>query len=1001
MVKLELKSFIVFAMALFFCAGAAFGQRQISGIVTDAGNGEPLIGVNILVVGTSVGTITDLDGTYALELPNNATQLQYSYTGYSTLTMDIGASNTIDVRMEAGSVLSEVVVIGYGTVKKEDATGSIQEVGSSSFNRGAINSPQELLAGKVAGVQVTTNSEPGGGATIRIRGGSSLSASNDPLVVIDGVPIENSGVNGSRSPLNLVNPNDIETFTVLKDASATAIYGSRASNGVILITTKKGRLGKKITVDYNGQVSVNQVIKTIDVLNGDQYRELVNRLYDDGYFSASNPARSLMGNADTDWQSEIYQTGIGQDHNLSASGGVGPVPYRVSVGYTDRKGILKTDKFQRMTGAINLSPKFLDNHLQFNANLKGMRNENHFANRDAIGTAARFDPTQPVYFENNTNYGGYYTWLQANGDPQTLAPANPLAQLELKDDNSTVNRYIANGSVDYRFHFLPDLRANLNLGYDYSKGEGTVKVPEFASFSFNNQIINDAQGNPIDTIRGGQDNEYSQTKKNSLLEFYLNYVKDFGKSKLDVMGGYSWQHFYDEESFINRNAARDSIKTTIGEPKPRELYLLSLFGRLNYTLLDRYLFTFTMRRDGTSRFSPDARWGWFPAAALGVKIIDGNGKGAVSNLKLRLGWGITGQQDIGGYYEYLPTYVFNEDHAYYIFGTDTISTLRPEAYDYNIKWEQTTTYNVGVDYGFLDDRIYGSLEFYLRKTSDLLNNIQVCAGCNLSNFVNKNVGDLENRGVELSINAVPIQQKNLTWDLGFNVTANKNEITKLLDQNDSTYIGVLTGGISGGVGSNIQIHSVGYPANSFFVYEQVYDDNGKPIEGLYVDRSGDGSITEDDKYRLEKPLPDFYFGLTSNLSFYNFEFSFAARANVGNYVYNNISSESAYYERIYNSNNYLANVHSDINKLNFEKPQYFSDYYVQNASFLRFDHITLAYNFGNLTKGFANYLKIYATVQNPILITKYKGIDPEIQGGIDNNVYPRSRAFVFGLNASF
>jgi iron complex outermembrane receptor protein len=984
MVKLKLKSLIVLAMAFLFCAGAAIGQRQVTGVVTDAGNNEPLIGVNILVLGTSVGTVSDLDGSYSLSLPAEARQLQFSYTGYATQTLDIGASNVMDVKMEAGSVLSEVVVIGYGTVKKEDATGSVAEVGTASFNRGAINSPQELLAGKVAGVQVTTNSEPGGGATIRIRGGSSLSASNDPLVVIDGVPIENSGVNGSRSALNLVNPNDIETFTVLKDASATAIYGSRASNGVILITTKKGRLGKKITVDYSGQVSFSQPVQTIDVLDSAGYKGLIRDLYASDYFSESNPARDLLGDADTDWQSEIYETGVGHDHNLSLSGGIGPVPYRVSVGYTDRKGILKTDKFQRTTGAINLSPKLLDNHLQFNINLKGMREDNFFANRGAIGSAARFDPTQPIFDENNA-YGGYFTWLQANGDPNTLAPANPLALLELRDDESVINRFIANAAVDYRFSFLPELRANLNLGYDRSHGEGTVKVPKFASFSFD----------PVNG--GGQDNEYSQTRKNSLLEFYLNYVKEFGNSKLDVMGGYSWQHFFVEDDFTNRNA--DNTEVTRGDGKG-ELYLLSLFGRVNYTFMERYLLTFTMRRDGTSRFSPDARWGLFPAAALGVKIIDNDGKGTLSSLKLRLGWGVTGQQDVGGYYAYQPRYLFNQDHAYYIFGQDTISTLRPEAYDRNIKWEETTTYNAALDYGFLNERIYGSLEFYLRKTKDLLNYIPAPAGSIPSNFVNTNVGDLENRGVEFSINAIPVQNKDLTWDIGFNVTANKNEITRLTATDDPNYIGVLTGGIAGGVGSNIQIHSVGYPANSYFVFEQVYDDAGNPIEGLYVDRNGDGSITDDDKYRLENPIPDFYFGLTSNLMYKNFEFSFAARANVGNYAYNNISSEGGFYERIYNSNNYLANVHTDVTRVNFEGPEYFSDFYIQNASFLRFDHITLAYNFGNMVPKI-NFLKLFATVQNPILITKYDGIDPEIQSGIDNNIYPRSRTFVFGLNASF
>lgn len=956
-----------------------FGQRTITGTVTDASNGEPLIGANILAVGTNTGTVTEVDGTFTLEIPEGVTSLQVSYTGYRTVEVSVESTNQLDIRLEPGSVLNEIVVIGYGTIKREDATGSVQSVNAEDFNKGAITGPQELLAGKVAGVQIVTSGDPGGGAAIRIRGGSSLSASNDPLIVVDGVPVDNGGISGERNILNFINPNDIESFTVLKDASATAIYGSRASNGVILITTKKGHLGKTLSVNYSGNFSISNPIKTVDVLNAAEYRALIEERYPEGH-----PARSLMGTSDTDWQDVIYEQATAHDHNLSLSGGIGNIPYRVSFGYTDKNGILKTDNFKRTTAALNLSPAFLDNRLQLNLNVKGMNTDNVFANRGAIGAALFFDPTQPIYDEGSA-YGGYFTWTQANGDPNPLAPANPLALIEMRDDQSTVKRLLLNGTVDYRFGFLPELRANLNLGYDYSKGEGTVNVPANASFAY------DAQ------TGGGVKNEYSQEKKNELLEFYLNYVKAFDKVKLDAMAGYSWQRFYFADEFVNSDLA--GIDVTQGDSKG-ELFLLSLYGRVNLTFSDRYLLTLTLRRDGTSRFSPDSRWGLFPAAALGVKLIDNNGEGTLTNLKLRLGYGVTGQQDVGGYYLYLPRYLASFDNARYQFGNEFINTLRPEGYDYNIKWEETTTYNAAVDFGLLDEKITGSLEYYLRKTKDLINFIPVPAGTNLTNFINTNVGDLENRGVELSLNANLLKSANLTWELGFNATYNKNKITKLTASDDPTYQGVLVGGISGAVGNTIQIHSIGYPANSFYVYEQVYDANGVPIEGLYVDRNGDGQVNNEDLYRLEKPAPDVFLGFNSYLRVGNFDLSLAGRANINNYVYNNVQSNGASYNNLYHPTGYLGNVNKVATELDFVNPQYFSDHFVQNGSFLRLDHITLGYDFSKLVEK-TSVLKLYITVQNPILITNYDGIDPEVFGGIDNNVYPRSRTILFGVNAGF
>jgi TonB-dependent starch-binding outer membrane protein SusC len=961
-------------LAVVALPGFAFGQRTISGMVTDANTGEGLIGASILVVGTSTGTVTDIDGSYSLSVPAGATQLQFSYTGYETFVATLGTANVLDVKMAAGSLLQEVVVIGYGEIKKEDATGAVAQVGSEVFNRGAITAPQELLAGKVAGVQITPSSDPGGGAQIRIRGGSSLSASNDPLIVIDGIPLDNRGISGARNIFDFVNPNDIETFTVLKDASATAIYGSRASNGVILITTKKGKLGQKLKVEYNGNVNFANALRTPDVLDANEYRALVQERFPDGH-----PALALLGTENTDWTDVIYETGVGHDHNLNFTGGIGAVPYRASVGYTNKKGILLTDEYDRFTGSVNLTPKFIDNRLQVNFGLKGMTTNNTFANRGAIGAASFFDPTQPV--RNGSPYGGYFTWVQQNGEPNTLSPGNPLAQINLRSDESTVNRFVISSSFDYRFAFLPELRANLNLAYDKSHGEGEINVPEEASFSFFDKGIK---------------NTYSQDKENSLLEFYLNYVKDLGNSKLDIMGGYSWQRNYFEDEFVNSNIPGTEVAE--GD-NSGELFLLSLFGRVNLTLFDRLLLTGTLRRDGSSRFSEDSRWGVFPAAAAAYKFVDNNGKGSVSTLKLRLGWGVTGQQEIGDYYVHLPRYLASFENAGYQFGNTFVQTLRPGGYDSKIKWEETTTYNAGIDFGFMDERIYGSLEIYQRLTKDLLNFIPVPAGSNLTNFINTNVGDLENQGVEFALNLNPIRSEKLNWDFGFNVTANRNEITKLTASNDPDYNGVLTGGISGGVGNTAQIHSVDFPANSFFVYEQVYDETGAPVEGLYVDRNNDGIVNADDLYRYEKAAPDYFFGLTSNLTMGKVDFSFAGRANVGNFVYNNLQSTQSF-ANLYHPTGYLGNVNAIAPYLDFNNPQYLSDYFVQDASFFRLDHITLGYDLTDLVPKM-DFLKIYATVQNPILVTNYKGVDPEIDNGIDNNFYPRSRTILFGINARF
>lgn len=962
-------------------------QRTITGTVQDKETGEVLIGVTVIEKGGgNNGTITDIDGKFTLRVNQASTSLAASYTGYDNVEQSIVGVNEVTIMMTTGAQLSEVVVIGYGTVKREDATGLVQSVSSEQFNRGAITGPQDLLAGKVAGVVITNDGSPGGGAKIRIRGENSLSASNDPLIVVDGIPLDNGGVAGTRNQLNIINPNDIESMTILKDASAAAIYGNRASGGVIIITTKKGKLGKKISVGYNANVSVGQAANRVDVLTADEFRQAVTEKYTDPDPTVPpHPALGLLGTANTDWQDEIYHNAIGTDHSLNVSGGVGVVPYRVSLGYTKKNGLLRTDNFSRYSTAVNLSPGFIRNTLQFNINFKGMLSDNHFADRGAIGNALSFDPTKPVR-DTSTRYGGFTTWTIPNGNPNGLAPTNPVALLELRDDNSTVKQFITSAAVDYRLPFLPELRANLNLAYDYAHGSGTIVVPNYAAFAF-------------DAINGGGvNNVYEQTKTNSLLETYLNYQKKFGDHSVDLMGGYSWQHFEVDNSFRNSDTAGTPAETTTGQD-PAEYYLISMYGRLNYGFKDRYLLTASLRRDGTSRFDPEYRWGLFPAGALAVKILDNDHK-YLNFVKLRLGAGLTGQQNIGDEYASRARYLIGQNNAQYQFGDEFVTTIRPNGYVADIQWEKTATYNAGVDFSIVANRVGGALDIYRRNTTDLLNYIPVPALSNLTNFVTTNIGTMQSNGVELSLNLTPVLTRKIKWDFSTNFAYNVSEITKLTISEDPTYKGVFTGGIAGGVGSNIQIHSVGYQPSSFYVFQQVYDENGKLLEGQFEDLNGDGLVNDDDKYRYKNPAPRVTIGLTSNLSIGKFDFSFAGRSNINNYVYNNVQTDMGYLNRLYGTTKYLSNVNQSAVDLNVQDQAKltFSNHFVTNATFFRMDHFTVGYNFENLI---GKFLRVYATVQNPFVITKYDGLDPEIGNGIDNNIYPRPRTYLAGVSVNF
>jgi len=972
------KTLLVCAGILLMGATTAWAQRKVSGTVTDAATGEALIGANILVVGTTEGTVTDFDGKYTLEVPAGSVRLQFSYTGYTSLEIGLGESNVLDVQLSAGELLEEIIVVGYGTTKKADLTGAVAAISSRDFIKGNIATPEQLVNGKVAGVQITTNGgAPGSGSRIRIRGGSSLNASNDPLIVIDGVPVDNAGISGSANPLSLINPNDIESFNILKDASATAIYGSRASNGVILITTKKGSRSGKLNVNFSTLLSNSVKTDIVDVLSADAFRDVINRV-------GTTQQKALLGKATTNWQEQIYRNAVSSDNNLSLTGAVAGIPFRASGNYLSQQGILLRSQMDRFSGSLGLSPVLFDDKLKIDVNLKQSSVNNFFANEGAIGSAVTFDPTQPV---NGSEYDGYFEWLDpATGKPNTLAPRNPLALLNTLDNESTVNRFIGNVQLDYRFHFLPDLRANLNIGMDKSSSNGTTVIPETAAQAF---------------TRSGQDAAYTQDKQNQLLEFYLNYAKELSaiRSRIELMGGYSWQDFINEGTYLDKNFKGDVFADTRYKTQNT---LVSFFGRANYALMDRYLLTFTLRRDGSSRFSPDNRWGLFPSAAFAWKISEEGflkDNGVLSNLKLRLGYGVTGQQDIGSDYPYLARFTPGEPTAQYQFGSAFVSTLRPEGYDANIKWEETETYNAGIDFGFLDGRIDGSIDYYFKKTKDLLATIPVPAGSNLTNFILTNVGNIQNSGVEFSINANVLNGKRFNWNVGFNATFNKNEITNLSKVNDPNAQGILVGGIAGGVGNTIQVHSVGYPTNAFYVLRQVYRSDGTPVEGLYVDENGDGRFTLDDRYRYKSPDPRVFLGFSTQLSYDKFSLSMVLRSNLGNYMYNNFNSERGAYRNL-TLNNILRNATPDLLASNFSNNQYFSDYYIENASFLRLDNVTLGYNAGNILRDMAN-LQVSLIAQNLLTVTQYSGLDPEIAGGIDNNFYPRPRTISLGLNFNF
>lgn len=978
-----LLSVLCMLLGAFPVAAQQTGERTITGQVTDDAK-ETLIGASIVVKGTTIGTVTDFDGNYSLTVPADATELIFSYVGYEPKSVSIPkSSNVLNVQLKSDAqMLSDVVVIGYGTTRKSDLTGSVSNVSSDDFNSGLISSPEQLINGKVSGVQIMSASgSPTSGSTIRIRGGASLNASNDPLIVLDGVPLESGGISGnSGNFLSLINPSDIESMTILKDASSTAIYGSRASNGVIIITTKKGN-SDKIKVSLNTTHSIQTRTQTADMLSRNEFINVINT-------RGTAAQQALLGTTDTDWNDQIYQAAYGTDNNLSIAGKLAKnLPVRISLGYYNQNGILKTDNAERFTGSISLSPSFFNDYLKFNINAKGSVNKNRFAETAAIGAAATFNPTLPVY-SGNSNFGGYNEALDNTGAPVNAAVLNPLGRIEQNKSTSKVQRLIGNVDVDYKMHFLPDLKFHATLGYDYAEGKGNIYVPAEAMQYFTTQ---------------GRDYQYGPQKNtNRLLTAYLNYNKyvDSWKSSIDATLGYDYQFWKSTSPAYAELNALGEVQSSIAATDQRHS-LLSYYARLNYTFDSRYMLTATVRRDGTSRFYSYTRWGTFPSVALGWRVTEEaflKDNPILSNLKIRASYGVTGQQDGIGNYGYMPVYTIGQDGAQYQFGNEYYYTYRPEAYNKLLKWETTTSWNAGFDFGFLKDRITGSFDFYTRQTKDLIATVPAPAGTTFDKTITTNVGNVDSHGIEFTLNASPIQTKDWGWDLSFNMTWQKMKVKNLSLTESSTTTNTAVGPSIDGY--QFQVLSEGYAPYMFYVYHQLYDEKtGKPIEGAYADLNEDGDINSSDLYRYHSPAPDFIFGLSTSLRYKNWNLGMSFRANVGNYVYNGMAMNTGAWSTVSYNSYQLNNLNHSYLKTGFQNRQYLSDYYVENASFLKMDNLTLGYNFGRITKWFS--LNASAMIQNVFCITKYSGVDPEVPNGMDNSFYPRPRTFSLSLGLEF
>lgn len=983
--NLAKRSLLLVALFVIGCLQLMAQTRTIKGEVTDAQNGEALIGATVMVEGEKGGTVTDFDGNFSLQVSSSAKKIKVSYIGYIDKVLPI--SDNMKVKLESDSkALADVVVIGYGTARKSDLTGSVATVKSKDFNKGLVSSPEQLINGKVSGVQIMSNSgSASAGSTIRVRGGASLNASNDPLIVLDGVPLEQGGISGNSSNfLSMINPSDIESMTVLKDASSTAIYGSRASNGVIIITTKKGQQGA-VKVNFNTTNSLQTRAQMVDMLSRDEFVNVINQYGTDNQ-------KSLLGTANTDWNDEVYRTAFGTDNNLSVSGSIDKwLPFRVSVGYYNQSGLVRKDNVERWTGNVVLTPSFFQDHLKLTINAKGTLNNNSFNNGGAVWAAATFNPTIPVY-SGNDKYGGYNEALDADGYPVNAGVRNPRGLVDLYDSKSKVSRFIGSMDVDYKVHFLPDLKLHATVGADYAKGDGTVYVPAYAAQSYNK-----------DESLGGSDYKYGpQKNENRLLTLYANYAKYFEdiKSNVDLTAGYDYQYWKSTTPLYYTKSAAGTNLSTVKASDYRHV-MLSYYGRINYSFDGKYLLTATVRRDASSRFSKDTRWGTFPSVALGWTLTEEpwlKNQKVLSNLKLRASYGVTGQQEGIGNYNYLPVYIYSVTGAEAFINGQYINTYRPEAYVSDLKWETTTSWNFGLDFGFLDGRIGGAIDFYTRKTKDLLASVPTAAGTNFSKTILTNVGNVDSKGIEVSLNATPIQTKDWEWNLSYNFTWQNMKVKNLSLIKGGSQTNVKVGPSIDAY--QFQVLSEGYEPYMFYVYHQLYDSKtGKPIEGAYADLNNDGEINESDLYRYHSPAPKYIMGLSTSLRYKQLTLGMSFRANIDNYVYNGMGMSTGAFETVSYNNSQLNNLNTSFLKTGFKTRQYLSDYYVENASFLKLDNLSLSYNVGKINKWAS--LTVSAMVQNVFTITGYSGTDPEVPNGMDNSFYPRPRTYSVSLGLQF
>lgn len=983
--NLAKRSLLLVALFVIGCLQLMAQTRTIKGEVTDAQNGEALIGATVMVEGEKGGTVTDFDGNFSLQVSSSAKKIKVSYIGYIDKVLSI--SDNMKVKLESDSkALADVVVIGYGTARKSDLTGSVATVKSKDFNKGLVSSPEQLINGKVSGVQIMSNSgSASAGSTIRVRGGASLNASNDPLIVLDGVPLEQGGISGNSSNfLSMINPSDIESMTVLKDASSTAIYGSRASNGVIIITTKKGQQGA-VKVNFNTTNSLQTRAQMVDMLSRDEFVNVINQ------FGTDNQ-KSLLGTANTDWNDEVYRTAFGTDNNLSVSGSIDKwLPFRVSVGYYNQSGLVRKDNVERWTGNVVLTPSFFQDHLKLTINAKGTLNNNSFNNGGAVWAAATFNPTIPVY-SGNDKYGGYNEALDADGYPVNAGVRNPRGLVDLYDSKSKVSRFIGSMDVDYKVHFLPDLKLHATVGADYAKGDGTVYVPAYAAQSYNK-----------DESLGGSDYKYGpQKNENRLLTLYANYAKYFEdiKSNVGLTAGYDYQYWKSTTPLYYTKSAAGTNLSTVKASDYRHV-MLSYYGRINYSFDGKYLLTATVRRDASSRFSKDTRWGTFPSVALGWTLTEEpwlKNQKVLSNLKLRASYGVTGQQEGIGNYNYLPVYTYSVAGTEAFINGQYINTYRPEAYVSDLKWETTTSWNFGLDFGFLDGRIGGAIDFYTRKTKDLLASVPTAAGTNFSKTILTNVGNVDSKGIEVSLNATPIQTKDWEWNLSYNFTWQNMKVKNLSLIKGGSQTNVKVGPSIDAY--QFQVLSEGYEPYMFYVYHQLYDSKtGKPIEGAYADLNNDGEINESDLYRYHSPAPKYIMGLSTSLRYKQLTLGMSFRANIDNYVYNGMGMSTGAFETVSYNNSQLNNLNTSFLKTGFKTRQYLSDYYVENASFLKLDNLSLSYNVGKINKWAS--LTVSAMVQNVFTITGYSGTDPEVPNGMDNSFYPRPRTYSVSLGLQF